>query len=84
MAKKKKFGWDDVAELAGHAATMVGHYQNAQAAAKKSFDDGNSTNLKGSEGGVSKKKLGNAQRFTGLSELNQANRNYTWCLNKVM
>ena len=77
MAKKKKFGLGDIAELAGQAATMVGYYKDAQAAAKKSFEDGNSTNLKGAEGGVSKKKLGNAQRFTGLSELNQANRNYS-------
>ena len=70
MAKKKKFGWDDVAELAGHAATMVGHYKDAQAAAKKSFDDGNSTNLKGSEGGVSNPALKKAQQQTGNSQLN--------------
>lgn len=71
MAKKKnKFGWDDFAELAGHAATMVGHFKNAQDAAKKSFEDGNKTNLEAAEGGVSKKKLRQAQTFTGQSQLN--------------
>ena len=67
MAKKKKFGLDDVVELAGHAATMVGHFKDAQASAKKSFDDGNSTNLKGSEGGASKPKLG--MKDSGMSSL---------------
>ena len=65
--KKKKFGWDDVAELAGHAATMVGHYQNAQKAANKDFNAGNSTNLKGAEGGPSKPKLGTQD--SGMSSL---------------
>ena len=68
MAKEKnKFGWEDVAELTGHAATMVGYYKDAQAAAKKSFDDGNKTNLKGSEGGASKPKLGT--KDSGMSSL---------------
>ena len=55
MGKKKKFGFSDVVELAGHAATLAGYYKDAQAAAKKSFADGNKTNLKGAEGGKSPK-----------------------------
>ena len=66
--KKKKFGWDDVAELASHAATMVGHYQNAQKAANKAFNEGNKSNLEGAEGGKSiKPKL---PKDTGISSLN--------------
>ena len=78
MAKKKKFGMDDALELTAHAATLFGNFKDAQKAAQKSkesksFDEGNATNLKGAEGGVSTRKLPNTDY--GTSQLNKRFRN---------
>jgi|TARA_Y100000033_G_scaffold37574_1_gene36634 hypothetical protein len=60
MAKKKKFGIMDAVELAESAAQAFSTFKAAQkttadSKTAKKFDEGASTNLPGSEGGVSKK-----------------------------
>ena len=63
MGKKNKFGFSDVLEIAQGAADVYA-----------AFNAGNSTNLKGAEGGATKapvgsKALKDAQKFTGQSQL---------------
>lgn len=84
MAKKKKFGILDAIDVAEQAANAFAAYKSAKADSgtadkktTKAFKDGDKTNLQGAEGGVSTKRLRNAQRYTGLSEINQANRNFS-------
>lgn len=75
MGKKKKFGLTDALELATHAATMVGHFKDAQAVTKKAFEDGNKTNLGGAEGGKSpktpKSKTGRGSSQLALDEIDK-------------
>ena len=63
MGKKKKFGFSDALEIAQGAASVYA-----------AFNSGNSTNLKGAEGGATKAPVGSkalqkAQTTTGQSQL---------------
>lgn len=60
MAKKKKFGIMDAVDLAQSAAQAFGTFKAAQKTTNE-FDKGTATDLKGAEGGVSKKPT-NPQR----------------------
>ena len=89
MAKKKKFDFEDLSEIAGLASGMVDAFKSIRASGKEheadkktrsEFDTGATNNLGASEGGLSKrrapKELNTGALYGETSQFMQRKKNY--------
>ena len=89
MAKKKKFDFEDLNEIAGLAAGMVDAFKSMKASGeeqktdkktKSEFDTGATNNLSASEGGLSKRRppreLNTGALYGENSQFMQRKKNY--------